>query len=256
MTIDFSIITIYELLSLILAIIAILIPIIQLAWKKWIVKAKLDYYPLKKAYLSCNKSGSYIRIDGVFEAQNKPISIKNIDVNITRKKDGKGLNLSWGTFFSPISQNFMGNYAFSDELAHPFRINGDNIYCAFIQFIDQYNSSEKYLNPFFEKLNTISKSLIKEQNNYTCALNNYKSRQEFIDARDALFRHLFWEIGEYFALIKVKYSNTVVNFKLNFNVSETDFAKIQSDIDEALILPLKQVYNIQQTFQLVDIEIK
>ena len=87
-------------------------------------------------------------------------------------------------------------------------------------------------------------------------MNNYKTSQEFIDAKNALFRHLFWEIGEYVVLINVKYNNSVVNFKLNFNISETDFAKIQSNIDEALILPLKKAYNIQQTLQLVDIEIK
>ena len=98
MTIDLTKITFYELLSLILSTLAILIPIIKLVWKKCILKEKLDFYPLKKAYLSCNKMGSYIRIDGVFEAHNKSISIKDIDINITRKKDSKKLNLKFFVF--------------------------------------------------------------------------------------------------------------------------------------------------------------
>ena len=55
----------YEIVAICLSSIAILIPFIQWAWKKWICKAKLNYYPTGQAYLYFNHSGSYLRIDGV-----------------------------------------------------------------------------------------------------------------------------------------------------------------------------------------------
>ena len=41
----------YEIVAICLSSIAILIPIIQWAWKKWVCKAKLNYYPIGQAYL-------------------------------------------------------------------------------------------------------------------------------------------------------------------------------------------------------------
>ena len=91
MVIDFSRITIYEIFALILSIIAILIPIIQWAWKKWIIKPVLYHLPTGRAYLFINRSGSYIQIEGVFEAKNKPTSVKNVTLKVLRVKDDKVL---------------------------------------------------------------------------------------------------------------------------------------------------------------------
>lgn len=66
----------YEGVSVVLSIIAIIIPIVQWLWKKLVQKPKVKYYPNGKAMLFFNHSGSYVRIDGVLEAINQPVSIK------------------------------------------------------------------------------------------------------------------------------------------------------------------------------------
>ena len=79
MRIDFSTpMTFYELLAIVLAAIAIIIPIGQAAYKKWFITPKLCFFPTGRALLFFNQSGSYIRIDGVYEAENKPITIRKI----------------------------------------------------------------------------------------------------------------------------------------------------------------------------------
>ena len=79
MKFDFSVpMTIYEFLAIVLSAIAILIPIFQAIWKKWIIKEKLNFLPTGRIALFFNQSGSYIRVDGVYEAENKTISVKNI----------------------------------------------------------------------------------------------------------------------------------------------------------------------------------
>ena len=115
---DFAVpMTFYEFVAIILAAIAIIIPIVQAIWKKWIVRAKLKYYPTGRAYLYCNKSGSYISIEGVFEALRKPITVKKVAVSIERVKDSRKLNLQWSVFNSPVNQSIAGNFASSSEIS-------------------------------------------------------------------------------------------------------------------------------------------
>ena len=128
MEIDFTTpMTFYELLAIILAAIAIIIPIAQAAWKRLIITPKLNFLPTGRVTLFFNQSGSYLRVDGVYEAENKPIAVKNISVTVTRKKDGQKLNLSWSSFISPVNQSMVGNYLQTTESAHPFRIEADSI---------------------------------------------------------------------------------------------------------------------------------
>lgn len=111
MKFDFSIpMTSYEMLAVVLSIIAILIPIIQMVWKKWIIQEKLNFLSTGTAFLYFNQSGSYLRIDGVYESVHKPVSIKQIAVKVTRQKDDRKLNLQWSSFISPVNQKMMGNY--------------------------------------------------------------------------------------------------------------------------------------------------
>ena len=133
MVIDFSKITVYELIALILSFIAIMIPIVQWAWNKWIVKPILKLLPTGKINPYFNRSGSYLGIESVYEAINKPITVKHIALKIVRCRDEKKLNQVWSSFWSPITQRFSGNYSSTIEGAHPFRIEKNSITTAFTE---------------------------------------------------------------------------------------------------------------------------
>jgi hypothetical protein len=248
MIIDFSIITIYELLALILAGIAILIPIIQWAWKKWVIKPVLIYIPTGRAMLFFNQSGSYIRIDGVYEAENKPISVKKIAVTVKRQKDDGKLNLIWSSFISPVNQNMVGNYLQTTESAHPFRIEADNILCVFTEFCDGFDSFGKNFRDrtalLFGKIPEINANC----KDYSSAITIYKSTPEYNVAKNILLKEFYWEIGRYDIDMEVAYGNKNKHFGYTISIGEYEHKQLLDNVEESLLSPLKQAYGVKLNF--------
>lgn len=256
MIINFSEITIYEFFALILAGIAILIPIIQWAWKKWIVKPVLVHLPTGRATLLFNQSGSYIRIEGVYEAKNKPISVKKISVTVKRQKDERKLNLVWSSFISPVNQNMVGNYLVTTESAHPFRIEADSIQCAFTEFGDSFDSFGKTFrantNVLFGKIPEIRNTC----QDYDSAVTVYKDASEYIVAKDALSKEFFWEIGKYDIDIEVEYGKQNKCFPYTLSVGEHENKLLMDNIEESLVSPLKITYGMSRDYHYAIVELQ
>ncbi len=257
MKFDFSVpMTFYEFLAIILAVVAIVIPIGQAIWKKWVVKGKLNFLPTGRVALFFNQSGSYIRVDGVYEAMNKAISVKNISAKVIRQKDDRTLNLSWSSFISPVNQNMVGAFLQTTETAHPFRIEADSIACAFTEFSDSFDSFGKKFRTntasLFKRIPEIGKSC----NSYELAEVQYKCLPEYIDARTLLEKEFFWEIGKYSIEIAAEYGKTCSNFKLEFSVGEYEHNYLLKNIDEALCSKLKSAYNMGWDYHTVLIEMQ
>ena len=252
---DFAVpMTFYEFVAIILAAIAIIIPIVQAIWKKWIVRAKLKYYPTGRAYLYCNKSGSYISIEGVFEALRKPITVKKVAVSIERVKDSRKLNLQWSVFNSPVNQSIAGNFASSSEIAHPFRIEADSVMCAFTEFADAYNSAGKKIVPAFDKLSQKLMQIGISIMDYNAAKQAVMDTAEYAEAKLALENEFFWEIGKYNAVITAQYSNKTVVFNHKFCIDKDDYDKLRANLEEVLISGVKSAYRMSFAMQPVSVE--
>ena len=254
---DFSTpMTFYELIAIILAAVAISIPIVQAIWKKWIVSAKLSFLPTGRAILFFNQSGSYIRIDGVYEAEQKSISIKKAKIKVTRQKDERKLNLTWSSLISPVNQNLVGNYLQTTESAHPFRIEADSIVCAFTEFGDEFNSFEKTFEaatePLFKRVADVRKSYA----TYPKAESFFKATDEYASAKDILEKEFFWEIGKYNIDIEVNYNKDVKHFYYVISVESQEHKLLINNIDEALITPLKAAYGINRNYRYAIVELK
>lgn len=246
----------YEKLALIMSGVAILIPIVQWIWKKYIQKPRLNFLPTGRAFLFCNRSGSYIRIEGVYEAQKKPITVKNISVIVRRKKDDNQLRLQWSVFISPVNQSLIGNYMLSTETAHPFRIEADSIVSAFTEFSDPFDSAGKTLQPIFEKNQSIIAELRKENADYQTALIKFVETPEYAEAKSSMEKQLFWEIGQYAVTIEVQYGKKTERFAYEFEVNQAENDKMLSNIKESIISDLKSAYNIPLSMQTILVEIK
>lgn len=248
--------TFYELLAIVLAAIAIIIPVAQAAWKKWIVTPKLNFLPTGRVALFFNQSGSYIRIDGVYEAENKPISVKKVSVEVTRQKDDQKLKLSWSSFISPVNQSMVGNYLQTTESAHPFRIEADSITSAFTEFGDPFDSFGKtfrsYTDPLFGQISDIRKL----NNVYEEALQQYKRSPEYISVRSILGKEFFWEIGKYNIEIVAEYGKTSKKFNHEITVGEYEHNYLTGNIDEALLSPLKSAYGIGWNYHTAFVELQ
>ena len=256
MKFDFSVpMTVYEFLAIVLSAIAIMIPIFQAIWKKWIIKEKLNFLPTGRIALFFNQSGSYIRVDGVYEAENKPISVKNISIKATRHKDDRKLNLNWISFISPVNQSVASNVLFSNESAHPFRIEANSITTAFTEFGDSFDSFGKNFRactaPLFNRVGKIRNSGM----SYEEALAQYRAFTEYSQVKDLLRKEFFWEIGKYDLDIAVSYREKTVHFCYTFSVGEYEQNHLLENCDEALITPLKSVYGVALNYQTAYLEL-
>ena len=249
----------YESISLTISIVAIiltfLIPILQWIWRNWIVSAKVKYYPTGQASLFFNQSGAYMRINGIIESERKATTIKIIKITVTRKKDERKLNLIWSYLISPISQNMLGNFIQTQEMAHPFRIESDSIACAFVEYSDFSDSSGIKIRNICANLMSEMHEITQEQN-YNQALSKFLISPSYIDARSQITNEFFWEIGKYTVDIVVEYGKqNIKNFLCEFSVSEQDYFKLQKNIDEILIAQLKLYYHVKPDFYYPMIEI-
>lgn len=256
MKIDFSTpMTFYELLAIILAAVAIIIPIAQTIWKKWFVPAELNYYPTGRAFLFFNQSGSYIRIDGVFESERKSISIKKVKIKITRERDEQKLNLAWSSLISPVSQSVSGNYMHVMESAHPLRLEANSFICAFTEFGDAFDSFGKTFNtnttPLFKQIDTLGKIY----NSYDEASAVYKNTPEYLHAKEVLRKEFFWEIGKNDIDIEVYYNEEIKHFYYSISVGELENGLLKNNIDESLLSPLKSYYGVKWNYYTATIEL-
>ena len=247
--------TLYESLALIMSAIAILIPIIQWAWRKWVMKPILKFHPTGRAALYCNTSGSYISIEGIFEALRKPIIVKKMAVEIERRQDSRKLNLQWSTFISPISQSIAGNFASSVETAHPFRVEADSIMCSFTEYADFYDAARKTIEPAITKYSQIWEKNRGGIQDPQQALLYIGGTPEYEAARNALMKALYWEIGQYSLKIIVNHGTTISNYKYTFSVSETEREKLEANVNEIMNSIVLRTYGIQSKYQSVQVAI-
>ena len=246
----------YELISLVISIIAIIIPFVQWIWKVIFQKPKIKYYPNGKAKLFFNQSGSYLRINGVIEAINQPVSIKKIEVSVLRKSDSKTMNLTWSSFISPMVQSFIGNYSQSAETAHPFRIDKDSIACAFTEFSDESNCSWKRINLNTKDLYDSIQAIKQANPNYEDGLNVYKNSSLYLTTKQNISKEFFWEISKYDLKIVISYLNKAKEYKYKIEVNTNDNISLTQNIDELLLYPLKKEYSINPFFNTIEVELE
>ncbi len=254
--IDFSAkMSIYELLALIISIIALLTPVIKFTWKKIFRRAKLEFMPTGTANLFFNQSGPYLRIDGVYEAKNQPVAIKGIDISITRKRDDRKLNLSWSYFYSPINQNVVGNIVQTTEKVHPFRIEENSIACAFTEFSDMMNTFGKTFQLNTESLFENAQQLRLFCSDYAEAVARYRASEQYKHALSLIEKDYFWDIGTYDIAIITKFNKSTATFCYSMMVDESSYKALHDNIDESLVAPLKKEYNVRWNFQNAIVEI-
>jgi hypothetical protein len=255
MVIDFSTITIYEVIALILSFIAIMIPIVQWAWNKWIVRPVLRHIPTGKLYPCFNAAGSYLRIESVYEALHKPITVKNIALRVTRLRDDVKLNLKWASFPCPVSQTSNDNFFVSYESAHPFRIERNSVVTAFTEFEDPDHLLQTFLAKNEGQKNIFAEKCINEGLDYNDALKKFKKQNFYKETNDFLTKCFFWYKGEYKIELIVKYEEKEEIFSHKFKIGEIEHDKLMCNLDETCLLPLKKAYKQALNLQWVTLQL-
>ena len=186
-----------------------------------------------------------------------PISIKKVALKIHRENDDKNLNLIWSILISPVNQSIAGAYTSTQETAHPFRIEADSIMCAFIEFAHISNSAWRAITPSYEALTQYCQAIKRDEMTFDDAVQKVKSSAEYSSAKAALEKEFWWSIGNYEVEIQAYYGKKgVKSFTCGFSIDEYSLAKLRSNIDALLLVPLKGVYGLPWAMQFSEIELK
>lgn len=88
-----NVMTPYEIIATVIAILALLQPWIIKLWDRFGRKIRVNFIPSAKIKLYYNRSGAYVYLGGVIEAKNKAAIVKDIAVKVVRKRTR--LNCCW-----------------------------------------------------------------------------------------------------------------------------------------------------------------
>lgn len=257
MNFDFSKpITFYEFLALMLSTIAVLIPVLKCLWNKFMVTSDLYYYPNGQIDLYFNQSGSYVRIDGVYEVKNKNIIFRESKLHIKREINNDCLNLSWLTLISPVSHMGVNGFVQMNEISHSFSVNEGTVIPVFVEYGDPFCTANKAI---VKSLDVLRNKVIEFQNNNVPYLDAYKmycELREFVEAKDIILREFYWKIGEYSVDIVTGYNDSVKTFNFKFSVTEDEYYRLKNNIEETILIPLKLAYYQNHNFYISKIELR
>ena len=176
---------------------------------------------------------------------------------LTRERDEQKRNLVWTCLVSPVNQNLLGNFVQTTEAAHPFRVEADSVACAFAEYCNPSDTSGIKSQKICSNLIPSIQKMIIEDKTYDRALSILLKSDKYRDAKNELLSEFFWEIGKYKVDVTVEYGkqNQKV-FSYEFSVSELEYMELKKNIDEALIVHLKQCYSKPLDFKTPTVEVR
>lgn len=244
--------TSYELLAIILAALALLIPLCKWIYDKYIKKLRFSFLPSGKISLFFNKSGAYIDLGGVYNATNKSAIVKNISAQVVRKTDKATLSLDWSTFQSPIYRKVAGNYESSFETAHPFKVEVDTLSPVFIEFEDGSKNMGEIIESVLEPIRKALNPVWNDPNiDLPKADRTIKQLQEFHNAKLKLNDHFFWKPSKYEITLVTEYENSILENTFTFVLSEDESSQLRSNIDSILVEPVATYFGTAAIFNTI-----
>lgn len=237
MTINFEQpMTVYEIIAIILSALALVMPVVKWSYDKYLKRLEIDFLPSGMITLFHNRSGSYISLGGVYEAQNKPATIKEISAKVVRKSDNATLSLIWSTFPSPVYRKVAGNFETSFEAAHPFKVDADTLAPAFVEFSNSASNMDEISNGILSPVVNASIPLLSQPNIALLAVDaSVKALPEYSTAKLALNDHFFWKSGSYEIILTTIHSKGSFEKKYEFQLSNDESTSIRHNIDNLLV---------------------
>lgn len=246
MTINFEQpMTVYELIAIILSVLALIIPAIKWGYDKFFKRLKIDFLPSGMITLFHNKSGSYISLGGVYEAQNKATTIKEISAKVIRKSDNATLSLMWSTFPSPVYRGVAGNYESSFETAHPFKVEADTLVPAFVEFANMESNMDETTNNILRPVENASLPILSQGNIALLAADSgVKALPEYNAAKLSLNDYFFWKKGTYEVILTTVHSKGSFDKKYEVRLSKEESDMIRQNIDNLLVLHVAKHFRL------------
>ena len=253
MKFDFSTpMTTYELIAMVISILALVLPIIRWIYDTYIKRLRIDFLPSGMITLFHNKSGSYLSFGGVYEAKNKSTTIKSMSAKVIRKADNATLPLTWSIFPSPVFRDVGGKYESSFETAHPFKVDADTLAPAFIEFRNAQHNMEEVSESLLLPVVNASSSVLYQQNATLPAVDQgVKALREYSHAKLALNDYFFWKPGEYEIILETSHSKGFFGKSFYITLTSEESAKLRENIDNMLVIHVAEHFRVNLPFNTV-----
>lgn len=199
MKLDFSVaITAYELLAIVLSMLAIAIPFLKWLYKRIFLRLELKYLPNDYTItIYFNESGAYAELGFVLQCKNASIIVNNIKLCITRISDNATLLLDWSVFLSPYSQRVGGNSVYTHETTHPLKIESNGLQLFIIQYSNTNNETVNKLKQIHAEKMDAMKDWEYRSKSYDEAIASFKAQPKYSGYCDSILEEFFWKAGNY-----------------------------------------------------------
>lgn len=233
----------YEFVATILAVIALIQPWIIAAWKRFFKPLKVTFIPSAKIKLYYNRSGAYIYLGGVIEAKNRPAVIKNILVKAIRQSDKAELTMDWSSFMVPMFQSVGGNSITTSEIARPFMIGANGLNPVFVEFANSDTQMVERLSKIYEKLILESRRISNMATPFEEAKKQLQEMPEYQTFREELLENFYWKVSDYQIELSISHSdNKIETYRYRFSLDQDEISEFRKNIDEAMLCELKTLY--------------
>ena len=112
------------------------------------------------------------------------------------------------------------------------------------------------MQPYFDNLQQVCMSQTWGVMPFQSALSQYRGFKEYGEAKEALNKELFWQIGEYEATLEVDFDKRTSQFKFSFTVNKDEFEALKYNLTQTLDSYIYRMYGSQAQFKSVQIEVK
>lgn len=229
-------VTAYELIAIIISMVALAAPILKWLHNKFIRRIRFDFLPSSSITLYHNKSGSYLSLGGVYESKNKAATVKDVSVIVTRRSDNANLSLNWSTFPSPVFRKVAGNFETSFETAHPIKVEADSLTPMFVEFSNSDENINEISESILQPISSVSYSILSQPNiQVKIADSQLKQTDEYQNAKISLNDYFFWKPGKYDLSLITEYNNSKLIKKYEFELTTDESGRLRNNIDNILV---------------------
>lgn len=230
--------------TFIIAVIALIQPWIIYIWNKFLKSAEINFYETGRIEVGFSDYCTSIGVNGTLRALNRDIYVKNMQVEIIRKRDSSKHLLEWGVFRdSKINLNnpedikieLPGGFLLSKEI--PKKIN--------VQFHDlkqqeeispTYSTLQDSWNNFLDTNYPVQQQLADSPEEYRIKkgqiYDNFRQTQIVTDAYSSVDRNFYLEPGEYELKLYVYTSKPDKKFvyKWDFSLEEQESQHVRLNV--------------------------
>ena len=221
--------TILLILSLVIAVIAALMPLWQFLINKWFRKLKIAFFEDEELYISSYSVNSLFTMD----VKNKDIIIREVSLKIRRNVDNRIIELKWDCH---VSTNFKGMDADAERrIAYPFKVNKGScevFHLKYLRLDDEYSKMKEAGAEVVLLRNELNK---KRKSTFSVSSQEIVKEEKYQQLYNGFANSLFWQEGDYELIYHVRYNESLLEQKFAFSLTKEDEQVMRVNIQEYLL---------------------